>query len=270
MTEEVSNKPNQYLMSIRKETCKVSFCEQFDEKSQIWDYTKHRHNCIEFIYFLEGKAAISTADQDMALSLFELVVYPANVQHQEFLDTRYRQSIICLHLECETEISLNRFFKLKDEDGKLRWIFKRICEAYHTPNAYSEIILKDLVNLLIDTMAMLSGKLHSDRNSLPEKCLQYIQEHYSEEVSMEGLAEKLFVSTSYLNRIFKKQYKITPIKYLNLYRIEIAREMLVQTDYKMTTIAGAAGLEDARNFSKVFKKTTAMTPGEYRKLHQKN
>lgn len=248
----------------------MTFCEQFDEKSQIWDYTKHRHNCIEFIYFLEGKAAISAADQDMALSLFELVVYPTAVQHQEFLDTRYHQSIICLHLECETGNTLDRFFKLKDEDGKLRWIFKRICEAYHDSNPYSEIILKDLVNLLIDALAMISGKLHSEKSSLPEKCLQYMQEHYADEVSMESLADKLFVSTSYLNRIFKRQYKITPIKYLNLYRIEIAREMLVQTDYKMSTIAAAAGFEDARNFSKVFKKTTAMTPGEYRKEHQKS
>ncbi len=261
--------PSHYLAAIRKETCRLTFCEQFDEKSQIWDYSKHAHDCIEFLYFLEGKADISTSDQDMALSLFEVVVYPANVPHQEFLDTRYRQSIICLHLECESDLTLDRFFKLKDEDGKLRWIFRRLCETYHEDSPHNEAILKDLINLLIDMMVKLSSKLQSDKNSLPEKCLQYLQEHYAEAISMETLAEKLFVSPSYLNRTFKRQYKTTPIKYLNVYRTEVAREMLVQTDYKVAAIASMSGFDDARNFSKVFKKMTGESPGAYRKLHQK-
>lgn len=264
MAEKTAIKASQYLSSIDKESCQVSFCEQFDEKSHIWDYSMHAHDCIEFIYFLEGQADIATEEEDMALSLFEIVVYPKNVKHQEFLDTRYRQSIICIHLQCETALQMERFFKLKDENGKLRWVFRRICEAYHDESGGQKQVLNDLVVLLIDMLIYFSGKLQSEKSNLPEKCLQYMQEHYAEDISMETLAARLYVSTSYLNRIFKKQYKTTPIKYLNLYRVEIAGELLVQTDYKISVIAGMAGFEDARNFSKVFKKITGLTPGEYR------
>lgn len=103
--------PDQYLDSIQKDTCRISFCERFDEKSRIWNYAKHAHSCIELIYFLEGKADIQDEDHTMALSLFELVIYPPDVFHQEFLDTRYHQAIICVHLECETSLAFDRLFK---------------------------------------------------------------------------------------------------------------------------------------------------------------
>lgn len=262
--------PFQYLDSIRKETCKISFCERFDEKSKIWNYTKHAHPCIELIYFLEGKADIRDQDHTMALSLFELVVYPPGVSHQEFLDTRYHQAIICLHLECETELAFDRLFKLKDENGTLRWLIKQIHQEYHQPGEYQDEILCDLVSLLIGMMKKISHEYQTPNVNIPEKCMQYIQEHFSEKIDTCKLAEEIFVSASYLNRVFKRRFNTTPILYLNLYRMEVAREMLVQTSSKIASVARFVGLEDSKHFAKLFKKTTGFSPAAYRNAFSNN
>jgi len=260
--------PYQYLDSIQKDTCRISFCELFDEKSKIWNYSKHAHECIELIYFLKGKADITDQDHTMALSLFELVVYPQGVYHQEFLDTRYHQAIICIHLECETRLDYNRLFKLKDEHGTLRWLIKQIHQEYHNPGEFHDEILSDLISLLIGMMKKISHEFQTPNINIPEKCMQYIQEHFSESIDMAKLAEEIFVSVSYLNRVFKRRFGTTPILYLNLYRIEIAREMLVQTNSKIAAVASFVGFEDPKHFAKLFKKTTGFTPAVYRNEFQ--
>jgi len=257
--------PDQFLDALRKDTCAIRFCEWFDEKSKIWNYDRHAHACMELIYFLEGKADIKDQDHTMALSLFELVVYPPGVYHQEFLDTRYHQAIICLHLECEVGLEFDRLFKLKDENGTLRWLIKQIHHEFHHPGAYQEALLRDLVNLLIDMMKKISHGYQTPNVGIAEKCMQFIQEHFAERIDMSKLADELFVSTSYLNRVFKRRFNTTPIQYLNQYRIEVAREILVQTDSKIAAVTHYAGFEDSKHFAKLFKKTTGFTPAAYRR-----
>jgi two-component system response regulator YesN len=94
--------------------------------------------------------------------------------------------------------------------------------------------------------------------------MQFIQEHFAEKIDMNTLSAEIFVSPSYLNRVFKRRFDTTPILYLNQYRIEIAREMLVQTTNKIATVAGLVGFEDPKHFAKLFKKMTGMTPAAYR------
>ena len=253
-----------YLDSIRADTCQIKFCERFDEKSKIWNFSRHAHQYIELIYFLEGKADISEEDRTMGLSLFELVVYPHGVFHQEYLDTRYHQAIICLHLECEAALAFDHLFKLKDDHGILRWLFKRIHEEYHHPDQFQPEILRNLVNLLLNVMKRSAYEYQTPNVNIPEKCMQFIQEHFAEKIDMNTLASEIFVSPSYLNRVFKRRFDTTPIQYLNLFRIEIAREILVQTTNKIDTVAGQVGFEDSKHFAKLFKKTTGMTPTAYR------
>jgi YesN/AraC family two-component response regulator len=262
--------PYHYLDSIDGDTCRVAFCEWFDEKSKIWNYEMHAHPFIELIYFLEGKADISDADQTKALSLFELVVYPAGVPHQEYLDTRYHQAIICLNILCDSQMTYPRLFKLKDEHGTLRWIMKRIHSEYHNPGEYHDEIMTDLLHLLLSSMKKIAKEIHSTENNIPDKCMQYIQEHFAEDIDMKKLTGETYVSASYLNRVFKRKFGNSPILYLNLYRMEVAKEMLVQTNDKITQIAQYVGLDDSKHFAKVFKKTTGFTPAAYRKEFSTN
>lgn len=259
----------EYLEGIDPAGSRVRFAEQFDAKSSIWNYKPHAHDCIEFLYFLEGQAEISSQDQAMATSLFELLVYPMGVRHQEFLDTRYRQSVLCVHLEAREGRKLARCFKLRDTDGNLRWVLRRICRELHARRAYHEALMKDYVRLLLDLLKRSAAELGGEKSNLAEQCLQFLQEHYQEKITMQRLAETFFVSTSYLDRVFKRAYRETPIRYLNRYRIEVARELLVQTDDKIASVARMSGFEDARSFAKTFRKLTNLNAGEYRRQNRR-
>lgn len=99
--------------------------------------------------------------------------------------------------------------------------------------------------------------------------VQYIEQHYSEEISREFLAEKAFVSPSYLSTLFRQCMGMNFSDYLNRVRIWNACEILRRETCKIYEAALSVGFNDERYFSQVFKKIEGLTPAEYRSLSGK-
>lgn len=96
--------------------------------------------------------------------------------------------------------------------------------------------------------------------------LNYLNANFQREISG-NLIEELFSSNfDYLNRIFKKSIGKTIFVYLNEMRIHHAKELLATTSMKVSAIGYRVGFHDEGYFSKVFKKHTGMSPGQYEKL----
>ena len=101
-----------------------------------------------------------------------------------------------------------------------------------------------------------------------ERCLNYIHENYARNFSAEALAKKVFVSPSYLFRIFRRKMGVTPMRYRNLVRVNKAKLLLLEPTLKMEEIADRLGFEDAKYFARVFKKETGSAPSEFRKRNR--
>ena len=99
--------------------------------------------------------------------------------------------------------------------------------------------------------------------------VQYIEQHYSQEISRETLAEKAFVSPSYLSTLFRQCMGMNFSDYLNRVRIRNACEILRRETCKIYEVALSVGFNDERYFSQVFKKIEGLTPAEYRSLSGK-
>lgn len=97
--------------------------------------------------------------------------------------------------------------------------------------------------------------------------MQYIEEHYFEELSLNMIADSAAVSKSVCLRCFRQIIGTTPIRYLVQYRIEKAAERLKQTNEKANEIAISCGFSDISYFSKCFRELKGVTPLEYRKCH---
>ena len=124
---------------------------------------------------------------------------------------------------------------------------------------------------------LLSQKIMEAPAALPEKTLrdnarikimlQFIHDHYSEELNINQIAECAAISTSEALRCFKKTIGTTPIQYLKQYRIQKAAELLTSTTLKVADIGSLCGFQEMSYFAKTFREQKGMTPSEFRENH---
>ena len=96
--------------------------------------------------------------------------------------------------------------------------------------------------------------------------LDHIHSHYSMRITENDMAEIVNLSTNYMHKIFLHDINMTPIYYLNLYRIKQAKRMLRETDLSISVIAEEVGISGGDYFCRVFRKySDGLSPTEYRK-----
>lgn len=97
--------------------------------------------------------------------------------------------------------------------------------------------------------------------------LAYIHANYSEDLSLQMIAEKFNVTPQYFSRYFKETFQVTFLKCLTDIRLEQALEDVISSSDTMLKIALAHGFPNQVSFSKAFKACFGVTPSEYRKSH---
>jgi AraC-like DNA-binding protein len=99
--------------------------------------------------------------------------------------------------------------------------------------------------------------------------LNYIEEHYTESISLEDMARVAGLSPRYFCRFFRKMTQCTPTEYLNYYRIECACEQLTEVPVSITDVALSCGFNDISYFIKAFHKAKGITPKQYKESNRK-
>lgn len=117
----------------------------------------------------------------------------------------------------------------------------------------------------IQRVLTMSGTLPQPTGLLVKQALAYIQQNYSRSFSLVELSETIGVSKSYLSRIFKMDMGISLWDYLNRFRIQKAKEILLLTDESIGVIATEVGYEDISYFSRVFREIVGCSPRSYRR-----
>lgn len=105
---------------------------------------------------------------------------------------------------------------------------------------------------------------HSDIKQLAEEVGKYIEKHFHENISFTDVARQYRVNSTYLSRTFKNVMGKSLSIYLENVRIETAKILLEQTDRGIQDISISIGYTDYQYFHRVFKKSTSITPNEYR------
>ncbi len=101
-----------------------------------------------------------------------------------------------------------------------------------------------------------------------QEALEYIRKNFATDIRVEDLAKSAHMSSSNLFAVFKKEFGISPITYVNQYRLSMAGEFLLQYDSSVAQIAAMVGFHDALYFSKMFHKMYQVSPREYRKQNR--
>jgi len=148
--------------------------------------------------------------------------------------------------------------------GELHSAFEEIVRCYES----AEITARLRQNaLLLSLLADLFETIHSGRQycAAVRQCIEYIQTHFAENITLETLGALSGYSKLHLLRLFEQDTGQTPHKWLRAIRMSHARRLLTETDLTLDGIAAACGFASVSHFKVLFREETRFTPGAYRK-----
>lgn len=115
------------------------------------------------------------------------------------------------------------------------------------------------------TIRLKKSKKQDVENPAVRRALNYIQAHYFEKINVTDIADHVLISPNYLSGLFHREMGQTIPAYINFCRINLAKQLLSESDDSITNIASRVGYFDSAHFLKTFKKIVGISPKEYRK-----
>ena len=164
--------------------------------------------------------------------------------------------------------------------GDVRQKILKICAAMEAENTIDKqgryyMMKAYLMQLLIILLREQEEPLENyqgysfetiNKKYVVEQILGYFEDHYSEKVSLDRIAENMYLSPFYISKIFKSETGDTPIRHLINIRLEKAREILrKEKDRSIQEVAACVGYDDAYHFSKLYKKHFGVSPSQTRR-----
>lgn len=110
--------------------------------------------------------------------------------------------------------------------------------------------------------------IYSKNDEIINNFINYLENNISEKVSICSLTTNLNISQSTLNNVVRKEFGLTPMQYSNKMKIDIAANILENTERKVIDVAHMVGFDDPYHFSKKFKVIKGISPNKYRTQHQ--
>lgn len=131
-------------------------------------------------------------------------------------------------------------------------------------------MLKILSTMIRDSAERETADGSPNIYSYSEYAVRYINNHFSEKVRIQDLADHIGISRSYLVKLVKQETGMSPQEYLIETRMRRASDLLSRTNDSIRVVAAECGYDDALAFSKVFKSRFGLNPTEYREKYSKN
>ena len=251
-----------FCAAIEKVETPVLFCERFDEKSSIWNFSKHKHDCIELLYFLYGRAEVITGGASVEASFYDAVIYPRGMEHTECLQFSRHQEIYCVWVDIPGLV-IPDVVRIPDDNSNLKCLLEKLHEEYKSPAP-----CKPLIGHYVKALAMLVARkslAKGPQNDMVGRVQQYMQHNIAEDITVQKLADRVYVSKSYLSRVFRRQTGMSLNDYLQKMRVEAAKSILVSSNLCIEQVSTMVGYHSPKYFYRVFLAGTGMSPREFRK-----
>ena len=130
---------------------------------------------------------------------------------------------------------------------------------FYTLSEIEEFIIENL-NTFFET-----SKQKGKNSNLIDNIYKYIRSHYSDpNLSIDSISEYVHFAPTYICSVFKEKTDKTLNHYITEYRIEKSKEFLRDLDIKVSDVSLKVGCRNSGYFTKLFRKTTSITPSEYR------
>jgi AraC-like DNA-binding protein len=148
-------------------------------------------------------------------------------------------------------------------------LFETILRVGMVKQPFSQTICCHYLRILLLRQAAgeLALKSHSVSVTTFNKCKNYIDRHFSENICMSDVAEDCDINVKYMSSLFKRYSDNTPYEYLMKIKLNKAADMLLNTSLTVKNIGEQIGLMDPYHFSRMFKQYYGLSPKHYRQKH---
>lgn len=213
----------------------------------------------EISYYMDGNEYIQTSDT--------VVLLPDNVAYSLYC----REASHCYVINFEEESNvLGNQIQTVQVMGK-NSILDKAAKIYYSWSMRSishELITLSLIyGIFADMNVHVSMSIQQRKyHELIKPSVEFLESHYNKgNITIVELARISNISTTYFRRVFKKLYGVAPLRYMEIRKIENAKEFLASAELSVAKVAAMTGFKDVYYFGRVFKKATGFSPSRYRK-----
>ncbi|MBO5153297.1 MAG: helix-turn-helix transcriptional regulator [Eubacterium sp.] len=251
----------------------------------------HFHNHLEIGYCYYGDGQICHGDHKSDYGDGTITIIPKNHPHRTNGDVKQTQKWEYLFVDADEllraaypdrQVWVNRIIRRiesrchvlsKEENTELSMLLRPIFEDMRQKKEfYRECVKLNTLSLLLH-IAQMSESDHvikengvaGESYELMLETLDYIGQHYMEDIRIDDLTRISNISESHYRRKFKEYFNTSPAEYINLVRIDHACELLAKTDEKIEDIAIQTGFQTTGSFTRNFKKLVGELPKDWRK-----
>ena len=276
---------NERYLMMESDIKSLSFQLESITKSKYdsdWHSTLHTHPFTELFYVVDGKGEFNIQGQRFPVKANDFVIINPQVEHTELSSPDEPLEYIVLGINGLSFSNLTpvsegghpfSFFNLRDEQKDiLRYLNAMVQEATSQSMSYELVCHNLLEILLIKILRHQHFDLEVGKQSKATKDISfikhYLETYYHESIQLEDLASMTHLSRFYISHSFKKEIGMSPMEYLIDIRIKESKILLRTTNYSISQVADIVGLTTPTYFSKQFRKSTGISPTDYREQFQ--
>ena len=242
-----------------------------------WNSILHSHECTELFYVTDGEGWFCTEEKAYPISKNQMILVNPKVRHTERSSETHNMHYIVLgidHLQLYFDQAQDfgsfQIFSLSTRYDEILSILHIILEELQKHRPFYQEICQHYLSILLLQVQRFTGQNFtvSAPSQIPYECEKaklYMDKHFCEPITLDSLAAITHWDKFYFSHQFSAAYGIAPISYLLQKRVEHSKQLLETTDYSITQIAEAAGFSSQNYFSQIFRKSTGLSPREYRK-----
>ncbi len=239
---------------------------------------EHYHSSTEIYYLVEGETKYFIAGEVYIIKAGDLAIIPKGVLHRTINENGRRCVRVnvtfmdqAVSVSALVEGMAPRIIRSQELTDEIRIIITKMEEEYNAGREHSQIMLGAyldqfliLLHRLGSTAKPESGVSPADRPIID--AVRYVNEHYGDELTLEGLAKRFAMSPGHFSKKFKSVTGFGLCKYITQVRILNAEKLLKHTRLSVTDISMRCGFSDSNYFAAVFKAKNKIPPYRYAKM----